>query len=175
VYLSIPADGAMAALQTYLRAVGDPNLAGEGLRGVIAGKLLRKLCVNCRVAYPPAPDQLKALGLPADRVKQLYKKGGQVLIKNKPEVCPVCNGIGYVGQEGIFEVFPLGAEERSLIKKGDFAGLQVELRKKQYPSISQAAKRKLVDGLTSIEELQRVSTSAKPAARPQPAKPQPTA
>src|SRR5690606_40605032 len=69
------------------------------LHGAVAQKLLRKLCTNCRVPYQPTPEMLKKLGLPEGKVKQLFKKSGQVMIKNKPEICPACRGTGYFGQE----------------------------------------------------------------------------
>jgi type II secretory ATPase GspE/PulE/Tfp pilus assembly ATPase PilB-like protein len=113
---------------------------------------------------------LKKLGLPADRVKQLYKKGGQVLIKNKPEVCPLCNGSGFSGQEGIFEVFLFGDEERTAIKAGDLNALKMLLKKRNVPTIQQAAIRKAIDGITSVEEITRVTAEAAPApAAPAPA------
>src|SRR6185295_9799805 len=111
-YVSLKAENSVDALRTWMKVVGDSEIGSKCLRGAIGQKLLRKLCVNCRVAYQPSPDMVKKLGLPPDKIKQLFKKGGQVLIKNKPEVCPVCAGVGYVGQEGVFEVFPLGEAER---------------------------------------------------------------
>ena len=88
VYLSLKAEDAISAIQLYVRGVGDAKLAAQGLHGVVAQKLLRTLCGNCKVAYTPTPEMRKKLGLPADKVKQLFKKGGQVLIRNKPEICP---------------------------------------------------------------------------------------
>lgn len=158
VYLSIKGDNALAAIQVWTKAVGDPEVAAKVLHGVTAQRLVRKLCINCRQAYQPAPDMLKKLGLPADKIKQLFKKGGQVLIKNKPEVCPVCNGIGYIGQEGVFEVYTLGVPERSLVKAGNLSGLRAEFRKKNQPTIQQVALRKAVEGITSVEEVLRVTS-----------------
>lgn len=176
VYLSLRADNALAAIQVYVKAVGDAELAAKGLRGVLAQKLARKLCVNCRQAYVPSPDMLKKLGLPPDKVKQLFKKGGQVLIKgNRPEVCPVCRGIGYTGQEGLFEVFRIGDPERALIKAGNFAGLRAEFRKKGLPTIQQAALRKAVEGTTSVEEVLRVTAETPAGAPARPAAAKPTA
>ncbi len=109
VYLGIKADSALAAVDAFLKQVGDNPLAAKNLRGVVCQKLMRRLCTNCRVQYPPTPDMLKKMGIAdASKVPALFKKGGQVLIKNKPEVCPVCQGTGYLGQEGCFELYPLG-------------------------------------------------------------------
>jgi len=161
VYLSVKADSAIAAIQLYVRAVGDPKLAAEGLRGVVGEKLIRMLCSNCKVAYQPTPEMLKKLRLPADKIKQLNKKGGQVLIRNKPEVCPVCNGVGYIGQTGCFGVFPIEDEERAMIAAQDWNGLQTAMRKRSLPTVQQTALRKAVEGLTSIEEVSRITTPAK--------------
>lgn len=169
VYLTLRTDGALNAIMAYAKAVGDNQQAASALRGVIAGKLLRNLCVNCRVPYQPPADLLKKLGLPADKVTQLYKKGGQVLIKNKPEVCPICAGGGYAGVSGILEIFSLDQAARDRIAAGDWNGLRTELRKRGLPTIQQAALRKAVDGFTSIEEVMRVTAEPKPAS-PAPAK-----
>jgi type II secretory ATPase GspE/PulE/Tfp pilus assembly ATPase PilB-like protein len=167
-YLCLKADSALSAVELYLRAVGDGPLAAKGLRGVVFGKLLRKLCTNCKVPYPPAPDMLKKLGIEPGRVQQLFKKGGQVLIKNRPEVCPACGGVGYMGQEGIFEVYQLGDEERDLVSAANMAGLKAALRKRGLPTVQQAAIRKALAGTTSVEEVQRVAVPAA-ASAPAPA------
>lgn len=164
VYLSLPTDNSLNAVQMWCKNVGDLELAAESLQGVITQKLLRKLCTNCRVAYQPAPEMLKKLGLPTDKVKQLFKKGGQVLIKNKPEVCPLCQGNGYYGQEGVFEVYPIGSAERETIQAGNLAGLKAELRKRQLPNLQQAALRKAISGVTSVEEVLRITTDKKSGA-----------
>lgn len=164
IYVSMRGDGALAAVQTWVKAVGDPKAAADGLTAVVAGKLIRKLCENCRVQYAPPPEMIKKLGLPADKVKQLYKKGGQVLIRNKPEVCPVCNGIGYFGQIGVFEVYPIGPEERKLIADGNLSGLRAAFRKSGLPSLQQAAILRAVEGATSVEEVTRITAPPKPPA-----------
>lgn len=159
VYLCIPAEGALPAIQLWAKAVGDNAAAARVLHGVVAQRLIRKLCVNCRVAYAPSPDMLKKLGLPADKVKQLYKKGGQVLIKNKPEICPVCRGIGYIGQEGVFEVYAVDDAGREAVRGGNLNALRAEFRKRQLPTIQQAALRRAVEGYTSVEEVMRVTAA----------------
>lgn len=158
-YACLKADNAIQAIQIFVKAVGDGEVAAGALRGAIAQKLLRRLCVNCRVPYQPSAEMVQKLGLPAGQVKQLFKKGGQVLIRNKPEVCPVCGGSGYVGQVGIFEIYRLTPEDRRLVRSGDWAGLKAAIRKKQLPSIQQAALIKAREGTTSVEEVSRVTSA----------------
>lgn len=169
VYLSMKADDALTAIQTYIKAVGDPKLAAQGLRGVVAHKLVRKLCDNCKVPYQPSGEMLKKLGLPADKVSELYKKGGQVLVRNKPEQCTLCNGLGYMGQTGVFAVYEIGDEERALIAEGNLQGLRSAFRKSGLPSAQQSALRKAVEGVTSIEEVTRITAPKKSASAKKPA------
>jgi type II secretory ATPase GspE/PulE/Tfp pilus assembly ATPase PilB-like protein len=174
VWVSLQADGAVGAIQQWMKLIGDADATANSVRGVVAQKLLRKLCINCKQAYQPAPDVLKKLGLPADKVKQLFKKGGEVLVKNKPETCPVCQGTGYLQRDAAFEVFEVSDGAREMIKTQNWAGLKAELRKGGLPSIQQAALRKAVEGVTSVEEVLRITAEpqpAKPAAAPAAAKP----
>ena len=180
VYVSLKGTNAVDAIVAWCKIVGDLELVAKGIRGVVAEKLIRKVCTNCRVPYQPPPDMLKKLGLPPDKVKQLMKKGGQVLIKNKPEVCPVCQGTGYLSQEGCFELYPLGPAEREMIRTGNINGLRAELRKTQLPTIQQSALLKAVAGLTTIDEVVRVTTEtaaptppAGPATKPPTVAPKP--
>lgn len=166
-YVGMRAESAAAAVATWVKAVGDAEQGSKCLQGAIAHRLIRKLCGNCKVAYQPSPDMVKKLGLPPDRVKQLFKKGGQVLIKNKPEICPACQGVGYFGQEAVWEIYKFSDEDRALIRKGDLATLfKVEARKRGVPTIQQAALRKAVDGVTSVEELARLSGETPPPKPP---------
>lgn len=157
-YLCMKAGDPFTAVQAFVKAVGDTRKAADCLHGVVVGKLVRKLCTNCRVAYPPTADMLRKLGLPEGKVANLFKKGGQVLIKNKPETCPVCKGIGYIGTEGVFEVYPIDKEDRDLIAQSNLQGLKASWRKKNLPSLQQVAIRKAVDGVTSVEEIMRITT-----------------
>jgi type II secretory ATPase GspE/PulE/Tfp pilus assembly ATPase PilB-like protein len=173
VYISMRADNALQAIQAWVKAVGDPEQAAKSLSGALSQRLLRKLCINCRVPYQPSPEMVKKLGLPPDKIKQLFKKGGQVLIKNKPEVCPVCGGGGYINQEAVFEIYSLGDAERALIKAGDWNGLKQEFRKRSLPTVQQTALRKAIDGITSVEEVMRITGEGGPAAPAKPAAPAP--
>jgi type II secretory ATPase GspE/PulE/Tfp pilus assembly ATPase PilB-like protein len=166
IYLALPIDGAINAVQQYVRMVGDIEIAAKSLRGVISGKLTRKLCMECRQGYAPQADLLKKLGLPADKIKQLFKKGGQVLIKNKPEICPVCKGGGYYGAMGVYEIYPIEKAEQDKIRAQDWTGLKAEWRKRQLPSVQQAALRRAVEGITSVEEVLRVTAEGKAEGQP---------
>ncbi len=170
VYVGLKAENSLMAIQAFMKAVNDASAVGNALHGVVAQKLLRRLCTNCRVEYQPTPEMLKKLGVKPGTVNKLFRKGGQVLVKNKPDTCPMCQGSGYFGQEAVFEVFQIGREERAMIAKQDLVGLRSALQKKRLPSIQEAAIRKAIGGVTSVEEVARITATAqrKP---PQQAKP----
>jgi len=156
-FIALRADTALTAVQAFAKAVGDPKKTADALTGVIAVRLIRKLCQNCKVEYVPQPEMLKKLGTTPDQTKRLFKRGGQVLIKGKEDVCPVCQGSGYFGQEGCYEVYQIGAEERQPLASGDLVGLRNALKRKRLPSIQESAVLKALSGVTSVEEVARIT------------------
>jgi general secretion pathway protein E len=161
-YVGLRADNSLAAVQGFVKGVSDASMAAEALRGVVAQKLARKLCENCKAEYRPTADMLRKLGVAKENAPaSLYRKGGQVLIKNKPETCPVCRGTGFMGQVGVLEVFPLDESDRKLVAQEDWAGLRTALRKKKLPTIQEAAVAKVLSGETSVEEVVRITSSGK--------------
>ena len=85
----------------------------------------------------------------------------------------MCQGSGYFGQDSLFEVYILGDEERAAIAADDMNALKVALRKRNSASIQQVAIRKAVEGITSVEEVTRVTVESAPA-QAKPAQPAPT-
>ncbi len=167
VYLSLKASGALEAVDLYMRAVGDNAQCAKTLRGVVAQRLVRKLCTNCKVGYAPGPDMLKKMGVASgEKVQQLFKKGGQVIDprqSKEPIMCPQCGGTGYAGQEGCFEVYRIDEEEKKCIAAGDINALKAAMRKRGPPTIQQAAIRKALAGISSVEEVQRIAAPSSPA------------
>lgn len=155
VYAGLRADDTFKALMIWLRAVGDPGKAVRQLRAVVAQRLVRRLCETCSQAYKPDADALKKLNLPADRITQLFKSSGKVMVKNQPETCPTCNGLGYRGRLGAFEVMVLDDEARSLIIKDQGEQLRSHLRRNKMMLLQEAALAKAVAGQTSISEVMR--------------------
>lgn len=164
IYASFKGENAMVGLQNWSKLVGDLQTAMPAVHGVVAGRTMRRLCTQCRQAYVPAPDMLKKFGLPAGSVKQLYKKGGVVMVKDKEQVCGMCNGVGYVGQIGFFEIYKIEPQMREMLKAGDWNGFRAELKKKQLPTLQSAALKHAIDGVTSVEEVVRATTDGQPPA-----------
>lgn len=168
IYLGLKADNPLQAVQLYAKGVGKQETAAKTLAGLVGVKLVRRLCTNCKVPFQPKPEDLKKLGLPGD-TKQLHRRGGQVMVKDKPEVCPVCGGTGYFGQIGIFSVHPLGADERKLIASGEVTALRSMLRQKKQQSLQSSGLQQVILGNTSVEEVLRVTAEQGTAPQSAPA------
>jgi type II secretory ATPase GspE/PulE/Tfp pilus assembly ATPase PilB-like protein len=160
-YLGLRQKDTLTALKAWVQAVGDRQTAGHAIGAVISQRLLRKLCTTCRIAYQPDPALLKKLNLPMDRVSQLYKHSGQVMIKDEPQPCPDCVGLGYRGRRAVFEVMVLDDQTRGMIAEGQFDQLKSHLRKNRMLYMQEAALNLAAEGVTSVSEISRILASEK--------------
>ena len=135
-----------------LRDMGtEPFLLASSLVGVLAQRLVRKLCPHCRV--PAVPDaalaERLAMSLEALREHQVYEAAG----------CPRCMQIGYRSRSAIYELVTVDTELRRLIH--DDAGepaLEAHVRR-TAPSLFDNGRAQVLAGVTSAEELIRVTTA----------------
>jgi general secretion pathway protein E len=176
IYVPQRAASVAEQIQVWAKLVGDVKLATKGLRAVMNQRLIRTVCGNCRQAFTPTSEQLDKLGLPADKVKQLYQAGGQIQIKhNKFDTCPVCGGTGYFGQTGVFQVMIVGKETRRMISNGDLKSAMAEARRNKMVYLQEAALRKVVEGETTIDEVARVMAPPRKPGTPPKSEPNPAA
>jgi general secretion pathway protein E len=162
-YVCVPADGVGAAVTEWFRAVGDVPMAATPLRAVVTQRLVRRLCLACRVPFQPSPEQAKRLGIPAGKTAELFRAGGKVQVKSKVQDCPMCRGSGFSGQVGVFEVLPLDQEARNHLAKGDLKSAYNAARlKHRAPGMQEAALLRVREGITSLEEVARVFAPAAP-------------
>ena len=125
-------------------------LIASTLIGAVAQRLVRKVCGHCAQDYYLSEDDVRALGLavPADRRLQVRRGQG----------CAECRGTGYFGRTGVFEILPLDDHVKQLIQEGaDAATLKREAARRGMRTIRQSALQKLARGITSVEEVIRVT------------------
>lgn len=160
VYVSIPQPDTFTALAQWLKWTGDLKLGAEKLQAVMAQRVLRKLCVTCREAYAPDPAILKKANLPADKVKSFYRTPTRPLTdaKGKTILCQDCQGTGYVGQTGLYELFVITDEARKLIAEGaPLNPIKAEARRTKMLYLQEVGLRRVIEGVTSIQEVLRVT------------------
>jgi type IV pilus assembly protein PilB len=134
---------------TRLRDMGiEPYLITATLEGILAQRLVRKICPKCRTEYQPSQEILMELGLRPEEVKgkKFYYGAG----------CELCNNTGHKGRGGIFELILMDDELRDLISQGASTDrLRQAVRQKGVSNLREAGLRALFNGLTTIEEIVR--------------------
>jgi len=160
-YLGVQKPDTFEAVRAWCGAVGELGAASEALVAVLAQRLVRKLCPNCKIAYTPDPNALRKMNLPPERVEKLYKQSGKIRVGDKEQICPQCLGIGFRGREAVFEVMTLDEEARKLIAGDELENFRSHLRKQQMQYLQEAALEKVIAGQTSIGEIARVFSSQK--------------
>jgi type II secretory ATPase GspE/PulE/Tfp pilus assembly ATPase PilB-like protein len=172
VYVSFVASDASEALSLWRKLVGEDKLALSQLKMVIAGRLLRKLCVACKQGYTPDPQTLRKLGIDPANVEQLYQAPKQppVDAKGNPLPCEFCNDLRYKGRTGIYEILIVDDEVRQVIINGGTpAQLKTAFRKQGGRYLQEAGLALVERGETSVQEVLRVLRSDASPGRQKPA------
>ncbi len=142
-----------------LRDLGVPTfLIGATLTGVVAQRLVRRVCPSCAEDVPLTADQVSELGVahPEDWAGKLVGRRGVG--------CPKCRLTGYYGRTGIFEVLPINARLRHLIADGATPEVLVRTaRQDGLRPLREHAVRKIAGGVTSFEEAIRSTADAEGA------------
>lgn len=173
VYAGLNAVSALDALQKWMRVVGDGSLVSKALAAIINERLVRKLCGECKQAYKPDAAMLKKMNMPADKI--FYRPPEPQFDKHgNPIICQNCQGSGYFGRIGVFELLVIDDALRQVIRNArSFTDIEAYVAKSGNPGLQQSALQKVFDGLTSIQEVMRATRApekpAGPAAPPAPA------
>jgi type IV pilus assembly protein PilB len=137
---------ATASVQRLLDLHDDPNGLAAVLIGVMAQRLVRKVCPDCREEYAPDRDLLlQWFHTPPPDARWMRGRG-----------CPACDGAGYAGRVAVSELWIPSAYEVTLINR---RASGEEIRKealRRMPNMAEDALRKAVEGLTTLEEAFRV-------------------
>jgi type IV pilus assembly protein PilB len=134
---------------TRLRDMGlEPYLITATLEGILAQRLVRKICEDCRTEFEPSPEMLMELNLrPGDVAgKKFYYGRG----------CDRCNNTGHKGRMGIFELVIINDEIRDLISAGASTDqLRVACRRHGMQTLRESGLKAIYEGRTTIEEVVR--------------------
>jgi len=152
VFSTVHANDAITALFRMLELGVEPFMVANSLTAVLGQRLVRRLCKECRQSYKPARDVLEQLEIPADRIDQFFRPPA-----SGAEVCPECNGLGFVGRTGVFELLVINDELRDLLReKAPASKIKMAAKRNGMLTMRQEGIRLLAQGITSVEELERV-------------------
>jgi type IV pilus assembly protein PilB len=126
----------------------EPYLVGATVAGVLAQRLVRKLCQRCREAYEPN----------ANEHRQIEKSAGEVHTLYRPKGCDACRNLGYTGRIGIYELFVPDDVMFERISQGASLNELRELaRKGGMVTLRTDGIEKVKAGITTLEEVYRVT------------------
>ncbi len=148
VFSTLHTNDAPSSIARLLDLGMEPFLITATIEGVIAQRLVRKICYNCKQEYTPAEEQLMELELRQEDVvgKKFHIGKG----------CEVCNNTGYKGRLGLFEIMTLDDEMRDMIiKQASTQVLRAEAKKRGMRTLRESGLLAIYDGITSIEEVVR--------------------
>ncbi|NPA39185.1 MAG: Flp pilus assembly complex ATPase component [Thermodesulfobacteria bacterium] len=121
------------------------DLLASTLKGVVAQRLVRKICPNCKERYDPPKELLNYYDLPEDA--EYYRGKG----------CPQCRGKGYVGRTVVAEILYVDEElTKFLAEEHTFREILDTVKSRGFKPLIEDAKRKVLEGITTVEEIRRV-------------------
>lgn len=148
VFTTLHTNDAMGAIPRLKDLGPDPGLLSDALLGIVAQRLVRRVCPHCSEPYTPTETDLKVLGLGRDHNRSgAWRKG---------RGCAMCFGSGFLGREAVVELIDIDDRVREIIYEGTITQLHRYLRDSNFASFRTAAIEKVSTGLTTVQEILRV-------------------
>ena len=150
VFSTLHTNDSASAITRLVDMGVEPFLISSSILAVVAQRLVRVLCADCRKTYVPNPLYLRSIGISPDQFKdhKAYKATG----------CENCFNTGYRGRVGIFEIMVLTERLKSLILKTfDSNRIKSEAVQQKMRTLRQDGMQKVIQGITTIEEVLRVT------------------
>jgi len=146
VFSTLHTNDAPSAVARLIDLGVQPFLVASSVRAVLAQRLIRRLCSNCKQPSELTDTELRALGIEPGQISE-----AQVM---KPVGCEQCRQIGYRGRMGIFEIFVIDDEARHMInKRSPTFVLRQRARELGMRTLREDGVRKVLAGLTSADEV----------------------
>jgi len=147
VYSTLHTNSSIGAIPRLMDLGVLPDIMAGNIIGVIAQRLMRRLCVHCRTPYEPDPTTRRLLGMAEDDTRPVYRPVG----------CAKCDNQGYKGRLAIMEIFKLDAETDELIaRRATGREIRLAATAKGFRTLADDAISRVLMGQTSLEEISRV-------------------
>ena len=130
----------------------ESYIAGDAVVGVIAQRLVRRLCTNCKVPRLVEDEEREQLGIPKDE---------EDVVIYEPSGCPLCNETGYSGRIGVYEMMPVSRTLQTIIASGATADkIEKQALKEGMLTLRMGAAKHVVNGITSVAEMNKIVHSS---------------
>jgi len=150
VFSTLHTNDAPSAVTRLIDIGVKPFLVASSTRGLMAQRLVRKVCRKCTAPYTPTEAEMRALGLDSANLQNAnFQKG---------KGCSDCSGTGCRGRFGVFEIFVIDDEARKLIyEKVPSSVLRARAREMGMRTLREDGIRKVLAGMTTPEEVIRAT------------------
>ena len=150
VFSTLHTNDAPSAITRLVDIGVQPFLVASSVIGIMAQRLVRKVCPKCRQRYEPPAHILTALGLRPELAKKAnFMKG---------KGCTYCNGSGYRGRMGIYELMTMSSHVRDMTFKGEATqNIRRVARKQGMRTLFEDGMIKALKGVTTLDEVLRIT------------------
>lgn len=157
VFSTLHTNDAPSAVTRLLDMGIEPFLVTSTCRGIMAQRLVRRLCVHCRKPKTVNVRDLQAMGLHYHDPKKEKAPTGKIRIY-EPHGCKECMNTGYRGRLGVYEFMPVSARLREMIiARASLDDLKEQAIAEGLVTLRNAALRQVVAGVTSLDEAMRIT------------------
>ncbi len=159
IYLELEGKSAFDTLARLMGLVEDNAMTAKALLAIVNQRLVRILCSACRQSFKPDEKLLRKANIPANKVENFHRPPTEPILdrKGREIICQSCQGSGYVGRTGVFEVFIVDDECRKLIAAGaPIKQIKGQARKGKMYHLDEEGLLKVIEGVTSLDEIIRV-------------------
>jgi general secretion pathway protein E/type IV pilus assembly protein PilB len=147
VYSTLHTNSAVGAFPRLIDTGVTPEVMAGNMIGIIAQRLIRRLCKHCRQPYTATSAECRLLGVKADRPPTIYRSVG----------CDHCDYQGYRGRLAIMEILKLDVDMDELIaRRATARELQLAAIAKGFRTLADDGSRRVLEGTTTLDELMRV-------------------
>jgi type IV pilus assembly protein PilB len=153
VFSTLHTNDSVSAITRLVDIGIKPFLVAASIQAVMAQRLIRVLCTKCKEPHVPAPSELRSLGIADEAVagKALYRPVG----------CTECEGTGFLGRKGIFELLELDNTMREMCYRSEPLNKLRDYARSSggMTTLAEDGARKVLSGMTSVDEVLRVTVA----------------
>jgi len=153
VFSTVHTNNAPATITRLIDMGIEPFLVSSTIIGVLAQRLVRSICPDCRKSYIPHPEQLRELGIKEEN----FRKIGRSFYRGTG--CNKCRNTGYRGRLGIHELLEMSeGVKNTILESSDSNSIKKQALKENMITLRRDGVNKILHGLTTAEEILSITS-----------------